>query len=61
MNNCRLPIWAEVKGTTSQINEEQIEKALMQLAIISSTQGCGLIFVAYKNPNYEGIVFEVQL
>jgi hypothetical protein len=61
MNNCRLPIWAEVKGSTSQINEEQIKKALMQLAIISSTQGCGLIFVAYKNPNYEGIVFEVQL
>jgi hypothetical protein len=62
MNNCKLPIYAEVKGSTSQINEKQIEKALLQLnQVIREPQDCGLIFVAYKNPNYEGIVFEVQL
>jgi hypothetical protein len=62
MRNCQLPIYAEVKGSTSQINEEQLEKALLQLSkVIFNPQYCGLIFVAYKNPNYEGIIFEVEL
>jgi hypothetical protein len=62
LSNCQLPIYAEVKGSTRQINEQQFEKALLQLnEVIHDSQDCGLIFIAYKNPNYEGIIFEVQL
>jgi hypothetical protein len=62
ISNCRLPIYAEVKGSTSQIKEDRIEKALLQLnQVIRESQDCGLIFIAYKNPNYEGIIFEVRL
>ena len=58
--NFQLPVYAEVKGSTSGINERQLEKALHQLNnVIYTSQDCGLIFVAYKNPNYEGIIFEV--
>jgi hypothetical protein len=61
-SNCQVPIYAEVKGSTRGVNEEQFEKALHQLSYVipQTPQACGPVFVAYKNPNYEGIVFEVR-
>ena len=62
INDYQLPIYAEVKGSTYGMNEQQLEKALHQLNnVILTPQDCGLIFIAYKNPNYEGIIFEVRL
>jgi hypothetical protein len=60
-SNCQLPIYAEVKGSTCGVNERQLQKALCQLSkVIYTSQDRGLIFIAYKNPNYEGIIFEVE-
>ena len=60
--NYQLPIYAEVKGSTRELDEERLEKALLQLKyVIKTSQDRGLIFIAHKNPVYEGIVFEVAL
>jgi hypothetical protein len=61
-SNCQLPIYAEIKGSTCGMNEQQLGKALHQLSrVIYTFQDRGLIFIAYKNPNYEGIIFEVEV
>jgi hypothetical protein len=60
-SNYQLPIYAEVKGSTRGMSEERLQKALCQLSkVIYTSQDRGLIFIAYKNPNYEGIIFEVE-
>jgi len=62
-SNYRLPIYAEVKGSTKKLDEQRLEKALVQLKyVIKTDQDRGLIFIAHKNPiNYEGVIFEVVL
>lgn len=60
-SNFQLPIYAEVKGSTHEVNEQQLQKALCQLnRVIKGSQDRGLVFIAHKNPNYEGIIFEVE-
>jgi len=60
-SNYQLPIYAEVKGSTHVVDERRLGKALCQLnRVIYTSQDRGLIFIAYKNPNYEGIIFEVE-
>lgn len=62
IGNYQLPIYAEVKGSTRELDEERLEEALLQLKyVIKTSQDRGLIFIAHKNPVYEGIVFEVAL
>jgi hypothetical protein len=29
--------------------------------VVRTSQDRGLIFMAYKNPNYEGVIFEVEV
>jgi hypothetical protein len=61
-SNYQLPIYAEVKGSTYGVDEQRLWKALRQLdRVIRTSQDRGLIFIAYKNPNYEGIIFEVEV
>jgi hypothetical protein len=61
-SNYQLPIYAEVKGSTYGINKQKLEKALCQLnRVICTSQDRGLIFIAHKNPNYEGVIFEVEV
>jgi hypothetical protein len=61
-SNYQLPIFAEVKGSTYVIGKQRLEKALCQLnRVVRTSQDRGLIFMAYKNPNYEGVIFEVEV
>ncbi|MEM2129049.1 MAG: hypothetical protein QXZ70_00470 [Candidatus Bathyarchaeia archaeon] len=60
--NFNLPIYAEVKGSTGNIGKERIGKAINQLSqVITNKLSCGLVFLAFKNPNsgYKGVVLEV--
>jgi hypothetical protein len=64
---CKLPVFAEVKGSTRADLVDKLARALIQLKNFVNNSHCGLIFVARKTPNqgasqgfYEGILFEVQ-
>lgn len=66
-SNYKIPIYAEVKGSTGGITKEPLVKALIQLnKIITKNAERGIIFLAFRdvtniNLNYKGIVFEVGL
>lgn len=57
------PAYAEVKGSTSNIDRNRLIKALLQLnKLLTKTSDCGIVFFAFKNPqnfNYEALVLEV--
>jgi len=57
------PAYAEVKGSTGNIDPIRLIKALLQLNKLLTKQGsCGIVFFAFKNPrnfNYEALVLEV--
>jgi hypothetical protein len=64
---CRLPVFAEVKGSIRGDLVDKLARALIQLKNFVNGSHCGLIFVARKTPNqgasqgfYEGILFEVE-
>jgi len=62
-SNYQPPIYAEVKGSTSNIDRNRLIKALLQLnKLLTKTSDCGIVFFAFKNPqnlNYEALVLEV--
>ena len=62
-SNYQPPAYAEVKGSTSNIDPNRLIKAVLQLNKLLTKPGdCGIVFFAFKNLqnlNYEALVLEV--
>lgn len=60
--NFQLPVYAEVKGSTGNVDYHRIEKSLSQLYnVITNPNTSGLVFIVYKDSaaTYNGAILEV--
>ena len=62
-SNYQPPAYAEVKGSTSNIDPNRLIKALLQLnKLLTKPSNCGIVFFAFKNLqnlSYEALILEV--
>ena len=59
-NVCTPPVYAEVKGSTGNIDPNRLKRAISQLNNVIMNNKCGIIFYVYRSPNYICMIFEVH-